>query len=93
MAFGLQDTSCATLFAPILLIATAIGAILNNIRAVANATGVGNRFLDRASSLPITYYSPTTKFFMYHNENVYGKMPSAFPLVTAWVRFLTPNLP
>ena len=44
--FGLQDPTGTALFAPILLIAAAIGAIFNNVGAVTNATMMGNRFLN-----------------------------------------------
>ena len=43
-----QNTSCATIFAPILLIAAAIGAILDNVAAVTDATAIGDCFLDHA---------------------------------------------
>jgi hypothetical protein len=60
MAFGLQDTPSTTIFAPVLLIAATIGAIFNNIGAVADATAVSDSFLDHVFSLPITYFSTTT---------------------------------
>ena len=63
MAFRLQDTPSATRFAPILLVATAVGAIFNNIGAVADATAVSDSFLDHVSSLSITYFSTTTLDF------------------------------
>ena len=62
VAFRLKDTPSATIFTPVLLIAAAIGAIFNNIGAVADTTAVSDSFLDHAVSLPITYFPTTTKF-------------------------------
>jgi hypothetical protein len=45
----------------ILLLTKAIGAIFDNIGAVAHSTMVGNSFLDHAGYFTITYFSPTTQ--------------------------------
>ena len=50
-----------TIFAPILLVATAIGPIFDDILVITNSTSSGFRFLDHPSILLITYFCAITK--------------------------------
>jgi hypothetical protein len=45
VVFGLQNAPSAAIFTPILLIATTVGTIFNNVDALTNPTTVSNYFL------------------------------------------------
>jgi hypothetical protein len=59
--FRFQHPSCATILAPILLIAVAIGPILDDVLATARPTLISYPFFDHPLILRITYFRATTR--------------------------------